>query len=80
MTRRPLSEPHVTGHWGVGIVVSIAAEVLVFSNFNLSDSGTGGHDLAPSWRDGHDRQCRTTGGLPYAYEKPNRPAGIPARP
>ena len=31
----PLSELHVTGNWGVGIVVSIAAEVLVFSNCNF---------------------------------------------
>jgi hypothetical protein len=68
-----LSECHVTGHWGVGIVVSIAAEVLVFSNCNLWIHGRGD----TTWR----RPAATVTianadywGVPYAYGKPNRQA------
>ena len=66
-----LSESHVTGHWGIGVVVSIAAEVLVFSNCNLWIQGRGD----TTWR----RPGATVTianadywGLPYAYGKPNR--------
>ena len=67
----PLSEPHVTGHWGVGVIVSIAAEVLAFSNFNLWVQGRGD----TTWRG--PRATVTIAncehwGFPYAYGKPNR--------
>ena len=60
-TRPPCRRSHVTGHWGVGVDRkhrSGGARVLELQSV---DSRTGGHDLAASWRDGHDRQCRLLG-------------------
>ena len=69
-----LSETHVTGHWGVGVVVSISAEVMVFSNCNLWIQGRGD----TTW----PLPCATiTIGnadywqLPFAYGKPSQRTG-----
>jgi hypothetical protein len=69
-----LSETHVTGNWGVGVVVSISAEVLVFSNCNLWIQGRGD----TSWsRPGSTITIGNADywGLPYAYNKPNQQQG-----
>ena len=64
-----LSEVQVSGHWGIGNIVNIAGEVLVFQNCNLWIQGRG--DAAWS---GHQATVTIANadywGIPFAYTKP----------
>jgi len=69
-SNKPLSNIESQGHWGVGVVIHIAAEVCIYENCKLNQGGKGDSPWA-----GHQSTV-TMGnadywGVPWAYTQPN---------